>query len=257
MKQDDDDTDREISNDKSEDPGESTFPSDIEEDNLDIGQVVLHLDLAHRDKTVQTTRVALPKKQSHANTVNARTPLPDLQHLVGAMVPSLLNRQKSAINISWKSNIVQALPLPKAGGNHNVPQPKAGGDHNVPQHQKATFEVAKRFMEAIVFTKTPWAIISDEKYQMAEEAWTLSIEAQDHQWPIAGASIGTPSVFQLPGGPSLKINPQTRDAVSVYSVFFSSIRLMLILNPQKYTVKIKDYYHSRAWGGWSSSSYYP
>jgi hypothetical protein len=49
----------------------------------------------------------------------------------------------SVINKSRESEVIQALPLPKAGGDQNVPQPKAGGDHNVPQHQKATFEVAK------------------------------------------------------------------------------------------------------------------
>jgi hypothetical protein len=36
MSQDDDDTDWEISNDNSEDPGESTLSSDIENDDLDI-----------------------------------------------------------------------------------------------------------------------------------------------------------------------------------------------------------------------------
>jgi hypothetical protein len=36
MKQDYDDTIREISNNESTDPGEFTLPSDIEEDNLDI-----------------------------------------------------------------------------------------------------------------------------------------------------------------------------------------------------------------------------
>jgi hypothetical protein len=146
------------------------------------------------------------------------------------MVPPLLKRQKSTINISRESDIVQALPLPKAGGDHNMPQQKpGGGDHNVPQHQKATFEVAKRFMEAIVFTKTPWPIISDEKYSMVDEAWQLAIEAQDHQRALAGAPVGAPSVCQLPGGPSLKIDPQTREAVSVYSVF-CSIGLMMMLN---------------------------
>ena len=110
--------------------------------------------------------------------------------------------------------------------------PVTGGDHNVPQHQKATFEVAKWFMEAIVFTKTPWPIISDEKYSMVDEAWNLAIEAQDHQQALAGAPVGIPSVCQLPSGPSLKINPQTREAVSVYSVFYSSIGLMMIQNPR-------------------------
>jgi len=147
---------------------------------------------------------------------------------------------KSVINISRKSDIVQALPLPKASGDQNVPQPKAGGDHNIPQHQKATFEVAKRFMEAIVFTKTPWPIISDEMYSMVDEAWKLAIEAQDRQRALAGAPVGTPSVRQLPGGPSLKIDQQTREAVSVYSVFFSSIGLMTILNLETYIVKTKD-----------------
>jgi len=112
-----------------------------------------------------------------------------------------------------------------------MPQQKPGGsDHNVPQHQKATFEVAKRFMEAIVLTKTPWPIISDEKYSMVDEAWQLAIEAQDRQRALASAPVGTPSVCQLPGGQSLKIDPQTQEAVSVNSVFCSSIGLMMILN---------------------------
>jgi hypothetical protein len=127
-----------------------------------------------------------------------------------------------------------------ASGDQNVSQPKAGGDHNVPQHQKAAFEVAKRFMEAIIFTKTPWPIISNEKYSMVDEAWKLAIEAQDCQRALAGVLVGTPSVCQLPGGPSLKINPQTRGAVSVYFVFCSSIGLMMILNLKMYMVKTKD-----------------
>jgi hypothetical protein len=32
-------------------------------------------------------------------------------------------------------------------------------------------------MEAIVFTKTPWPIISNEKYSMVDEAWQLALEA--------------------------------------------------------------------------------
>jgi hypothetical protein len=68
----------------------------------------------------------------------------------------------------------------------------------------ATFEVVKRFMKAIVFTKTPWPILSDDKYTMVEEAWELVIEAQDRQWALVEAPVGTPSVCQLPGGPSLK-----------------------------------------------------
>jgi len=53
---------------------------------------------------------------------------------------------------------------------------------------------------------------------MVDEAWKLAIEAQDRQWALADAPVGTPSVCQLPGGPSPKIDPQTQEAVSVYSV---------------------------------------
>jgi len=212
MKQDYDDTDREeISDDDSEDGGESTLSSDIEEDDLVNQQDVLHLDQARRDKIIGTTRVPLPKIWNRADTVIARTSLPNLQHPARAMAPPLLNRQKPTIHISGKSDIVpaQGLPLPKAGGDHSVPQPKAGGDYNVPQHHKATFEIAKRFMDAIAFTKTPWPIISDVKYSMVDEALQLAIEAQDCKRALAGAPVGIPSVCQLPGGPSLKINPQT------------------------------------------------
>jgi len=95
-------------------------------------------------------------------------------------------------------------------------------------------------MEAIVFSKTPWPITSDGKYSMVDEAWQLAMEAQDRQLALAGATVGAPSVCQLPGGPSLKINPQTQDTVSVYSVFCSSIGLVMILNLKTYTVKTRD-----------------
>jgi hypothetical protein len=57
MKQDDNDTDREISGNESEDLGESTLSSDIQEDDSDNQQEVLYLDQARRDKTIRTTRV--------------------------------------------------------------------------------------------------------------------------------------------------------------------------------------------------------
>jgi hypothetical protein len=68
---------------------------------------------------------------------------------------------------------------------------------------------------------TPRRIISDETYSKVDEAWQLASEIQDSQWSSAGASIDVPSVCQLPNGPALKIDPQTREAGSVYSVFCS------------------------------------
>jgi len=50
---------------------------------------------------------------------------------------------------------------------------------------------------------------------MVEDASKLAIAAYDHQRALPGATVGTPSVCQLPCGPSLKIDSQTPEAVSV------------------------------------------
>jgi hypothetical protein len=136
------------------------------------------------------------------------------------MAPPLLKRQKSSLlnklSESDHAPSARALVHPnKLSGDQNSRQPKGSSDQNVPQHQKATSEVAKKFMEAIVFMKTPWQILSDDKYPMVEDAWKLAIEAQDRQWALAGAPVGTPSVCQLPGGLSLRIDPHTRVAASL------------------------------------------
>jgi hypothetical protein len=47
-----------------------------------------------------------------------------------------------------------------SSGDQYVLLPKASADLNFPHHQKATFEGAKRFMEAILFTNTLWLILS-------------------------------------------------------------------------------------------------
>jgi len=188
----DDDTNQDIGDDESEgeceETRETTSSSDIEEDDLDHQQQVLLLGQASRDKSSRTTRVPLPKKWSRADTVIARPLLPNPRKPPVSMAPTLLKCQKSALlNKSSKPDralSAQALLQPESSGDQNTLQPKASADQNVPQYQKATFEVAKRFMEAIIFTKTPRPILSDDKYSMVEEAWKLAIETQDRQWVL-------------------------------------------------------------------------
>jgi len=90
---------------------------------------------------------------------------------------------------------------------------------------------------------------------MVEEAWKLAIEAQDCQWALAGAPVGTPFVCQLPGGPSLKIDPQTREAVSLE---FCSMLLNQTYGyslPLKiYIVETDDSNHSRTVSRWGMSN---
>ena len=215
----DDKTDQEIADDDSEDTGESTISSDIEEDNLDHPQKFLHLCQARWDKSLRTIRVPLPKKWISADTVIAGPLLQNSRNLPAAMAPPLRKHQKSSllnkISESDSAPAARALvPSNKSSGGQNCPQPKASIDHNVRQHQKATFEVAKKFIQAIVLMNTPGPILSDVKYSMVEEAWKLAIEAQDHQQALGGAPVGTQSLSQLPGSPSLIIDPQTRQAVN-------------------------------------------
>jgi hypothetical protein len=219
----DDDTDQDIGDDEGEgereDTGETTLSSDIDKDNLDHPQMVLLRGQARREKSSRTTWVPLPKTPSRADTVIERPLLPNSRESPGSIgPPPLLKGQKSAhLNKSSESHralSAQVLPQCKSSGDQNALRPKASAHQNVPQHQMATFEVAKMFMEAIIFVKTPWPILSDDKYSMVEEAWTLAIEAQDRQRALAGAPPGTLPVCQLPSSPSLKIDPQTREAVS-------------------------------------------
>ena len=58
-----------------------------------------------------------------------------------------------------------------------------------------------------------------------------TIQALDRQWARAGAPERTPAMCQMPGGPCLNIDPQTREAGGVYSAFCSSIGLAMILIP--------------------------
>jgi len=70
---------------------------------------------------------------------------------------------------------------------------------------------------------------------MVEEAWKLAIDAQDRQRALAGAPVGTPSVCQLPGGPSLKIDPQTREAASLGFCLILLYQILDIDYAPKYT----------------------
>jgi len=156
------------------------------------------------------------------------------------MAPPLLKREKSSLlNKSSESDrapSARALVLPNnSSGYQNIPQPKSSSDQNVPQHQKATFEVAKKFIEAIIFTKTPSPILSNDKYWTAVEAWKLAIESQDHQRALSGEPSGTPSVCQLPGGLYFRIDPQTREAVSL------EFCLMLLYQTDRYRLPPKIY----------------
>jgi len=166
-----------------------------------------------------TTGVPLLKKSSHADSVIEPPPLPNSQNLPAALVPALRKRQTSSL--LYKLSESDCAPFAWAqvvsntrSGEQNIPPLKADSDQNMPQHQKATFQVAKRFTEAIVLRKTPWPILSHDKYSMVEEAWKLAIAAQNRQRALAGAPVDTPSVCQLPSGPSLKIDSQTREAVN-------------------------------------------
>lgn len=89
------------------------------------------------------------------------------------------------------TRLIQILLLPKSSGDQNAPQSKASSFQYIPQHQKTTFMLVHIFMEAIVFTQTSWPIISNNKYLIITEALKQAIQAQNHQWALAGDFVGT------------------------------------------------------------------
>jgi hypothetical protein len=126
-----------IRDEECEDTWESILSFNIEVDNLDQQQKVLHLGQVCLDKSLCTSTVPLRKKQSCCDTAIACPPLLNSENLPGAMTPLLLNHQMSAhLNTCYKSDFApsgQALMLPnKSSGNQNIPQPKTSSDQIVP-----------------------------------------------------------------------------------------------------------------------------
>jgi hypothetical protein len=137
---------------------EVTLSCDIEDDDLDHHQDVLHLGQLCWDKSSGNRRVPLAKEQSCADTVIARPPLPISRKLPAAMTLPLLKHQKSSqlniLSVSDHAPSALALVLSnRSTWDQNIPQLKASRDQNFPQCQMATFEVGKRYMGAIVFTR--------------------------------------------------------------------------------------------------------
>ena len=90
-----DDTVLVIGDDECEDTTETTFSSEIEETCSNHQLEVQLLREVHREKSLSTTWVPLPKTWSCANTVIACPPLPISWNPAVAMAPPWLKRQKS------------------------------------------------------------------------------------------------------------------------------------------------------------------
>ena len=145
MKQNDDNTDREISENESEDPGESTLSSDIKQD--DFGQPAGGpisrpgaLRYNNMNNKGSSTKGTEPCGHCHCHHFTCKSATFGWGHRT-----TIAQVAKSTIDILCESDVVpaQAIPLLKAGGAQRVPQPEASRDHNVYQHQMVTVEVAK------------------------------------------------------------------------------------------------------------------
>ena len=90
FKQDDDNTDCEITDRTSEYTGVPNLDPDIKEDNLDNQQEVLHLGEVCHNQKLQTSRVWLPPNVTSADTVIGPSPLQDLGNPAGPVRPLLL-----------------------------------------------------------------------------------------------------------------------------------------------------------------------
>jgi len=129
------------------------------------------------DKSVQTTMDSLWKNCSNADTVIECCVLPNSRNPAKVMALPLIRHHKATfLNTVCKSDHAppaEVLLLPKCSGDLNVSQPKASGDQNRLQHQEGTFEIAKRFLQAVIFMKTIWVI-----YVMKCTWWLMTLSNQ-------------------------------------------------------------------------------
>ena len=93
----DNDTNQDIADGESDETGETTLSSDIEEVDLDHQQEVLLLDKACPDTSSESPRVPLPKIRCHADTVIGRTLVSHPRKPPGSIASPLLKRHKSAL----------------------------------------------------------------------------------------------------------------------------------------------------------------
>jgi hypothetical protein len=196
------------------------YPGDDEHDNEYLDPDLTHSDDSsdgeddlgkpeppvRRSKGVpRKTVVPAQKKRSQADT----TVLPRLGLRSTSAVPKPPTKRT-------KSNTNLRVSLQPGTTSESVPvvATTRTKDQSVPENNKKTFELAKDFLATLLFTKNPWPLTKEEKYELIAESWKLSIEAQDCQRRVAGAPENSPSVCQQTGGPSKDIDFQTREAVS-------------------------------------------
>jgi len=149
-------TDRDICDAESEATVESTFPSDIEEDKLNHKQEGFFLCHAHWDKLLWTTRVPLPKNKTCAEN--------DIACLASKFPKSTCGNAATTAQMLWVSPLRQISKSDRAPSVQALPLPRASGDHDIPKHHKAAFEITNEFMEANEFTTTHWPILCDDKW---------------------------------------------------------------------------------------------
>jgi len=171
------DTNPEIANNQYQSSGEFTSSADIK-DQLNHGKGFLLQGQIHWEKNLYTIWCSVAKNLRDGNTVISHQPVTNSWHAAGTMAQQLIIHLNSTLlNKLCKSDHVptQALPLPQSSRNLDVPQCKAIGDLNVAQCQRATFDIAKWIMDATIFTKTPWPVLSNKKCSMVDQSWKLAI----------------------------------------------------------------------------------
>lgn len=94
----------------------------------------------------------------------------------------------------------------------NFSKLKAGGEYYLPQHTRAVFDLAKRCINAIMFTKTPIPIILNVRYSIVDEAVRVSIDTHTGHFWSAVIAVHTLSVCWFRWFLYLDIDPHIWEA---------------------------------------------
>jgi len=193
----------------------------------------------HQDKSLLTTNVPLPNTWHCADTVIELTLLSHSRNPAGAMAPPLLKWQKSTflhkLSVSDHTLSTQALPLYKSSGDQECSTTQGQCRSESSAIPKGYFCGSEKVHGGNRKQEDSLFNFICNIYLMVKKAWKLAIEGQNSQWALAGPGVGMPSVCQLPGGPSLTIDLQTPEGVSLGYCVMLLYQISDIEFTQKYT----------------------
>jgi hypothetical protein len=88
----------------------------------------------------------------------------------------------------------------------------------VPLDDKTAFDLAKKFLKSVLYTKNPWPASQEHELDICEKACNDALDTMTVQQRVVNALNGIQRVWEHSGGPSEQIDALTCGIVSLRSI---------------------------------------